>query len=444
MLNGYLRSSSFKMALLFTLLLCAAGAALGYINFRLNQQQFLESAERQINAEIRVLQMAQRSGQLQAEIALSTQKSDVLVLLTDKQNQYLAGNLSSDPENVQVLREGTLGFTRPDQHTYAARIHTFDDGRRLLVGLDITAASKEYLMLQRLGVISLILMAIVIATSFLISTFVVSRTNRIANTARQMMETGDLSRRIEIDSGWDDLSNMSHVLNLFLARLEELVHGVRQVSDNIAHDLRTPLTRLRNDLERLRLDATGRDDLQNRIDEMIADTDGLLGVFAALLRISRLETIAQTALPSAFDLADVLRDVCELYEPLAEAKELRWQPQLAPAPMKGDRDLVFQIFANLLDNAIKYTPAGGDIRIACGVQDGRVVAQVADTGPGIPAAERERVFERFYRLEGSRTSPGSGLGLALVRAAVYAQQGQIELMDAAPGLDVIVSFTPAA
>ena len=443
MLNGYLRSSSFKMALLFTLLLCAAGAALGYINFRLNQQQFLESAERQINAEIRVLRMAQRSGQLQAEIALSTQKSDVLVLLTDKQNQYLAGNLTSDPENVQVLREGTLGFTRPDQHTYAARIHTFDDGRRLLVGLDITAASKEYLMLQRLGVISLILMAIVIATSFLISTFVVSRTNRIANTARQMMETGDLSRRIEIDSGWDDLSNMSHVLNLFLARLEELVHGVRQVSDNIAHDLRTPLTRLRNDLERLRLDAAGRDDLQSRIDEMIADTDGLLGVFAALLRISRLETIAQTDLPSAFDLADVLRDVCELYEPLAEAKELHWQPQLASAPMKGDRDLVFQIFANLLDNAIKYTPAGGYIRIACGIQDGRVVAQVADTGPGIPAAERERVFERFYRLEGSRTSPGSGLGLALVRAALYAQQGQIELTDAAPGLKVIVSFTPA-
>ena len=310
----------------------------------------------------------------------------------------------------------------------------------MLVGVDITKPLADYRLLQILGFLSLILIALVIVTSFLISTFVVSRTNRIANTARQMMETGDLTRRIEIDSRWDDLSNMSQVLNLFLARQEDLVRGIRQVSDNIAHDLRTPLTRLRNDLDRLQFETAGNETAQSRVDTMIQDTEALLGLFNSLLRIARLETARPTTIFSTVDVAEVLQDVCELYEPLAEASGITLTRTLLPAGISGDKDLLFQIFANLVDNAIKYTPAGGQITVQCLSGNGAVSVCISDTGPGIPPEQRDKVFQRFYRLEQSRTSPGHGLGLSLVKAALEWHGGQIVLSDAAPGLRVTLRF----
>ena len=208
--------------------------------------------------------------------------------------------------------------------------------------------------LQWLIFLSIILMGFVVLASFLISTFVVNRTNTIARAAQEIMNTGDLSRRIEIDSRWDDLSNMAYVLNRFLERLEGLVNGIQHVSDNIAHDLRTPLTRLLNNLENLRQREILQNDAEAELacEEMIHEADMLLNTFNGLLRISRIETGRQKTNFQAVHMDVVLGDVVDLYEALAEAHTITITKDFEPAVCNGDRHLLFQIFVNLLDNAM--------------------------------------------------------------------------------------------
>lgn len=297
-----------------------------------------------------------------------------------------------------------------------------------------SAPDAHVMYLLSLG--ALVTMAAVVATSYLISFFVVSRTNRIAQTARALMETGDLSQRIAIDSRWDDLSRMAGMLNAFLDRNQELVEGVKRVSDNIAHDLRTPLTRMRNNLEDLRRDSAE----PARIDALIDEADRLLATFNALLRIARIETAQQRTQFAPLRLDEILQDVVELYEPLAEEKGVALQLVCAPAPATGDRDLLFQAFANLLDNALKFSPAGGKIRVVLRRTGGQCICLVRDEGPGIPHAEKDRVFNRFYRSEASRHTPGNGLGLSLVAAVIQLHHGRIDLQDANPGLLVKITL----
>jgi signal transduction histidine kinase len=287
-----------------------------------------------------------------------------------------------------------------------------------------------------LAALAVALMLAVIAASFAISVFVVSRTNRIALTARGIMETGNLSQRIATDSRWDDLSRMSGVLNAFLERNEELVEGIRRVSDNIAHDLRTPLTRLRNSLESLRKTSAN----PAEIDALVAEADHLLGTFNALLRIARIEAAQQRGQFGPLRPGRLLRDVAELYEPVAEEKNIILTLRTGEGEIQGDRDLLFQAFVNLLDNAIKFSPPGSRIEIAGWAEGKGYACAVCDGGPGIPAEEREKVFNRFYRGEQSRNSPGNGLGLSLVAAVVALHHGQIRLEDAEPGLRIVVSL----
>jgi len=293
-----------------------------------------------------------------------------------------------------------------------------------------TSTAADAPLLFRLSLLVIIFMALVMLTSYLISFFVVSRTNRIAMTAQEIMETGNLSQRLEVDSGWDDLSRMTNVLNAFLVRNEELVEGVKRVSDNIAHDLRTPLTRLRNNLETLR---KASDD-KAVIDAMIEEADRLLGTFNALLRIARIETAQQRTQFGELRLDMVLKDVAELYEPLAELKKISLHLVAEENFYTGDRDLLFQAFANLMDNALKFTPAGSNVRIILRKEGASYICIVRDEGPGIPDIEKDKVFNRFYRSETSRNAPGNGLGLSLVAAVIKLHHGSIALQDAAPGL----------
>jgi signal transduction histidine kinase len=278
--------------------------------------------------------------------------------------------------------------------------------------------------------ISVGLMSAVILSSFLISFFVVSRTGRIARTARKIMDTGDLGQRIETDSGWDDLSHMSKILNAFLDRNEELVEGIKRVSDNIAHDLRTPLTRLRNNLEEMQKNSA----TPESFDALIDEADRLLGTFNALLRIARIETAQQKTLFGAINLAQILKDVAELYEPLAEEKNISLQLVTEDGAYTGDKDLLFQAFANLVDNAIKFSPQNGHVRIILRREANGYICIFRDEGPGIPDTEKEKVFTRFYRGEYSRHAPGNGLGLSLAAAVIRLHNGTIEMQDATPGL----------
>lgn len=237
------------------------------------------------------------------------------------------------PPEISLLREGIIVFDHPvSSKRYAAKIHTFEDGRKLLVGVDITSMTANYDFMLTLSMVSFLLVAFVIAGSFTISIFVVRGTNDIADTARDIMETGDLTRRIDLKWRWDDLSNMADTLNLLFDRIEALMKGVRQVSDNIAHDLRTPLTRMKVLIDRMAEDDPENEDIQ----KLGQEATRLLHMFNALLRISRLEAEKRRSHFKTVDLAEILSDVASFYEPLAEEKQIKITAELSPANAYGE------------------------------------------------------------------------------------------------------------
>lgn len=281
----------------------------------------------------------------------------------------------------------------------------------------------------------IVCMSMVVGVSFLISYFVVSRINTIASTARDIMETGDLSRRISISTQWDDLSNLAQLLNAFLAQTESLMHGIREVSNNIAHDLRTPLTRLRNQIEEHKTRTPSPQDME----ALLAEADHLLAIFHSLLRINNIEQGKRHQSFAEIKLNELLEDVIDLYEPVAEEKNIRIIVYKDDsATISGDKHLLFQLFANLLDNAIKFSPISAQVMIAID----RTKVMIADSGPGIHDEEKEQVFDRFYRGDASRHTPGNGLGLSLVKAIADLHKAHITLHNNIPGLKVSIAFQP--
>lgn len=419
------------MAVFFAVQLGLGVIVLGYFSYYFARGHFIHGTEEIIDTEIRYLSTMNDAALMDI---VSAPPANRILMLTTENGDFIAGNLRQLPQHISLLAEGSLLLTREDATRYAARFHSFDDGRRLLVGINVTETVKNYNFMLGLSLLGILLMLVVIGTSFLISTFVVSRTNRIAATAKNIMDTGNLSERITIDSKWDDLSYVSEVLNAFLARTEALIDGVQRVSDNIAHDLRTPLTRLRNNLEKIKQsDAAAAS-------ELIAEADHLLSIFNALLRISRIETAQQRMSFGDVSLDAVMRDAVDLYEPIAEEKKITLHTRTENCSISGDRDLLFQMFANLLDNAIKFSPQGGSIDVMIGREDGRIVCRIRDRGKGIAQNEKDKVFNRFYRSDESRHLPGSGLGLSMVAAIVQLHNGTIHLTDAHPGLCVDIRF----
>ena len=435
----YVRSSSFKMALLFTGLLSAAVLSLGWFLYDFGRQGYQRDSEAALDTEIASILMESRlsEGQTLASIVASRADDDrgIHYLLTDALGNWVAGDMRAFPASVDRIAEGVVLFSLAngspgESIKVAAKIHTFPNGEKLMVARDIDDIARRFARLRLLSVLSIGCMLLVILVSFLISLFVVSRINRMSDTALEIMETGDLSRRLAVDSRWDDLSHLSRVLNEMLNRIEGLVAGVRQVSDNIAHDLRTPLTRLRNRLEDLR----GSEGPAEAIESVIEEADQILATFQSLLRISRMEAGKERHAFSEVDPAAILKDVCELYQPIAHEKGLLLEYSPAPVPaIRADRNLLFQALVNVVDNACKYADSGAAIRCAVsGTPGDGVEFSVTDGGPGIPDNEKERVLERFYRIDSSRSTKGSGLGLSMVAAILRLHRGRILLEDAEP------------
>lgn len=419
----YAKSSSFVMALLFTVLCGAVALTLGYFINYFAKGHFVHGTQSVLDSEIRYV------GMLDDLPVTKTEGARIYVPL-DQQ-----GQLPPDfPKPSMRLVEGLLVFEMQESgEHYAARIHTRDDGRKILVGTNITELSHDFQFMQWIGITSIIFVMFVVFISYVISIFVVSGTNKIAGTAYDIITTGDLSRRVEMNSRWDDLGNVAGLLNALFDRIEELMQGVRQVSDNIAHDLRTPLTRMRSHIESLQK----QEPKNAAYDELLAEADHILATFNALLRISRIETEKQRSQFAALCLDEVLRDVADFYEPLAEERGLTLSLEAAAANLHGDRDLLFQAFANILDNAVKFTDDNGIISIRSSLRDGRIVTEVENTSTGLDTGDMKKIFERFYRADKSRRAAGYGLGLSLVSAVIDLHRGLVSAENTQDGFKII-------
>lgn len=369
-------------------------------------------------------------------------------LLVAASGDKLAGTLlrwPSDPIVVddQVHRAWIEDKAIPpevyDDDAYCSVIaHRFADGSRVLLAQHDPEAEELRQITEHLTealaavVVLLLLMGVGLGRTLL------RRMDELGRDAERIA-AGDLSQRLPVSTRGDEFDALSLRLNAMLERIEQLVRGLREVTDNVAHDLRSPLTRLRNRFEVTLLEPRADTEYRQSLLRGIEDADGLIKTFNALLGIAQAEAGSRRAQWTKVDLAALARDVAELYEPLAEEKGQVLQVDAKePAPIDGSRDLLAQALGNLLDNAVKYTPAGGTIRVQITAAAGHVELNVTDSGPGIPQAERQRVLERFVRLESSRHTPGNGLGLSLVQAVCKLHGAELLLDDAHPGLRVLI------
>ena len=383
---------------------------------------------------------------LVAERIARNPASSSIYLLADPAFRLLVGNLDGWPEGVRSLDQWiefdlyTEGDDPSRTHRARARHFELPGGFHLLVGRNMRDLEQMRSAVIRAVAWGIGITAVLaLGGAWRIRRNVTARIESINRTSRRIME-GELSERIESHGSGDEFDELIANLNAMLDRIETLMDDVRRVSDNVAHDLRTPLGRLRTRLERLR-DADGAS--VALVDAALGEADQMLATFNALLRIARIETERRRRAFELLDLAAIGNDVADLYAPLAESRDITFRHSGIEAPVHGDADLLFQSLANLLDNAMKYTPQGGAVTLHITSDDNTVTVVVADSGPGVPSGEREAVLRRFYRLEQARNTPGSGLGLSLVAAVAQLHEAALTLDDNAPGLAVRLRFERA-
>ncbi len=374
--------------------------------------------------------------------------AESVYLLVDPSLTPLAGNLKAWPSTVAAAGGWTEFRAAEPLRNAAGRpllramIETFPTGDRLLVGNDISDLDS-FTDQIKLAVISGVALIFVLAgvASILVTRRTVDRIESINATSRAIM-LSDLDKRIPLRGTNDEWDRVAENLNLMLDRIETLMGEVKQVSDNVAHDLRTPLTRMRGRLEKAYHGQRIGETDQSLIGDTIADLDAVLRMFSSITRISQIETQAQKDGFRTVNLVEIASEVVELYDAAAEQDGTRLTiAGDREVLVTGDRDLIFDAIANLVDNAIKHGRAGGRIVVANENIDGRAVISIADDGPGIPAGEHQHVFKRFYRLEHSRYTPGNGLGLSLVAAVAHLHGARIEMLDNSPGLKFQLWFS---
>jgi len=370
-------------------------------------------------------------------------------LLQDPAGKVIAGNLlpmaaKTGWQELPIPPQLDPGETNSgdETDTLLARGQMLPNGWFLLVGKDTdryTDFEDEIVDVAAWSLGGVLL--IVVIGGRAISVSLLKRLNLITETSREIMR-GNFARRIALRGSGDEFDHLSAGLNEMLDRIQALMDGLRQVSNDIAHDLRTPLTHLRQRLEGARDGAESAADFRTAVEQAIGETDQILETFGALLRIAQIEAGTRRADFQTIDLSDVVRSIVETYAPVAEDHGHRLSAETAPGiAVPGDRPLLVQMLANLVENAIRHTPAGTAIAIALEAGARGPVLTVSDNGPGIPEDERKKVFRRFYRLDASRTTPGNGLGLSLVAAVAELHRITIALEDAQPGLRVVLQFS---
>jgi hypothetical protein len=458
-LGKLLRTTAFRLTLVYlSVFALFAAALLGY--FALNTRRMInDQIVRTLDSEIAELTRQYEIGGMRGlVIAVETRAGHPgsnLYLVTTRTGDGLVGNVGSlEPGVIERTGWTETAYRRIEEpeiaeHQALVRVLGLSGGFRLLVGRDLEERERLFRIVAVAGRWSVAVVIVLgIIGGIFVSRRVLTRIDAMSDKAQTIM-AGDLTGRLPIAGTGDELDRLSSNLNAMLERIETLMRGLKQVSDNVAHDLRTPLTRLRNRCESALRSAKDERDYREAIEATIEESDALIRIFDALLMIARAESGEPRGGMETFDAAGIARDLGELYEPVAEEKGLTLRVEAASAaPVKGNRELIGQALANLLDNALKY--AGGtatgpgtddaipDIAITAEAKADHVVLSVADRGPGIPAQDRARAIERFVRLEQSRSLPGSGLGLSLASAVAQLHGGELRLEENAPGLRAVL------
>lgn len=445
-----LRTYSFRLTLLYVGLFGVSVLVIFAVVYGATANYLTLGLELSVEGEMAALLDARSDGGLPGLIkAVNEHASDstfrlTYTLLQDGSGRRLAGNLPP-----QRARPGWQDLPLPageDGADEGAMIHAkglIVNDLYLLVGESTFQLGEIREFIARsMGWGLLVTAALALTGGMVMSAGLLRRVEAVRRTAQEIM-AGDLSRRVPTRGSGDDFDQLSASLNEMLDRIQTLMEGLRQVSNDIAHDLRTPLTRLRQRLEAARLKARTVDDYAGAVDSALADTDQILRTFGAMLRIAQIEAGTARARFATVDLSSVLRAIVDLYAAFAEDQQQVLIGKIADGvSVHGDRELLTQMLVNLVENALRHSPAGTLVQIALERQADGVLCSIADNGPGIPKEEHDKVFRRFYRLDASRATPGSGLGLSLVAAIAELHGVAISLADNQPGLRVELRFKP--
>lgn len=470
-----LRTTSFRFTLIYVVLFAGAVALLGAYLYTATFGDAARQTDAVIDSEIGVLAdlfSTSGSGMLTRVIRQRTAWSDdaIYMLIGAPSGAVLAGNLTALPPEALQAEGGffdfkfekplvdaagrEIGIQQREARGKMMRFRASPDAEQsFLVVVARDVASREYLRSRTQAVITraaLVTIALGVVIGLLFSRTLLHRVEAVNKTARAI-RGGDLSQRIPLTGSGDELDDLSANLNSMLDQIERLMHGMRDVSDNIAHDLRSPLTRIKNRLTDA-LEDGDREVRDEALRATIDDSEKLLSTFNALLSIARIKSGEGAGALKPIDIVAIAEEMTELYEPAAQDAGFTLTLITAPTPpVKGSRELVSQAVANFLDNALKYAEGGSRIEVKVEpARNGGAVLSVSDDGPGVKPEDRDRIFERFVRLEASRTTPGSGLGLSLVSAIARAHGATIELRDGLKhrdgggvGLRIVLAFPPS-
>jgi signal transduction histidine kinase len=439
----FLRTEGFRLSALyagiFSLSILALGAFVLVITDQALRDQIVQFSSSDIAA-VRngyVNEGVREAREIVHQLMAGPVSSDFYLLEQD--GKAIAGNLSAMPP-----RTGTVDIPA----TVATGNHeVLGVGAFLAPGLYVFSGSDTArLRMVQLHILHVMLglfaaaMLLAVAGGTLVSWSFLRRTDAMARACRDIMD-GDLKLRIPVRGTKDQLDRLAEAINEMLSRIGQLMDNLSQVSNDIAHDLRTPVTHLRHRLERARADCRTPEEYAASLEAAITKADEILGLFAALLRIAQIEGGERRAAFTSLDLGALLDQLREMFDPVAE--EAGHSLRLTSAPglvIRGDRQLLTQLFSNLIENAVVHTPPGTHITLSLRAVSGQAVAQVSDDGPGVPVEEHERVFRRLYRREASRTQPGHGLGLSLAAAIAELHGASIRILKEGPGMSVEVSF----
>jgi len=456
-IQAYTKSSSFIVSFIFTTLLLLGVGFNTYVLTVANDDLLISETQAAISADIGGFRSLYNASGRDAVInalddRINSVNNDFLYFLKNNSDEYIAGNLAVWPDaDVVPIKNGLLEIKielRPnqgkfnalgEQETAIAMIMEFGNKDTLLIARSVQDIEFAVQLARTSSSVLIVIVCIISILSIVVAYYVVSRINLISETADEIISTGNLSDRLYVESSWDDLSKLTLALNLMLEKIEQSVNSIQTVSDSIAHDLRTPLTRLKSHIEQL----PENDDRHT----LIAECDNLMAIFNSLLRITDIETSAKTAGFKDTNISLVVEDAIELYQPIIEDKAILLSAIVEPdLELFCDKNLLFQAFANVIDNAVKFTPSGGQITVALksNKEDNSYEFQVNDSGIGVNEEVIDKLTQRFYREDKSRTASGNGLGLSLVSAIVSLHKGTIEfghtLIDTQSGLRCQISL----